>query len=223
MKYLQTEYFPDNSLFFDLEEEEHLKIFSQKSQEKFIEYLKAFHDRTPDQKMTIFIDEVQYLDNPTGFLKYLHDHYEHLKFIVSGSSTLEIRNKMKDSMVGRLMRFDIFPLSFEEFLVFRGKENLVKFIGAGVALSSVNQSIIDEDLKMLYEEFITFGAYPKVILSHNILEKKAYLKQIFETYIQKDIKDIGKIREVEHFNTLVKMLAEQAGNLVNITELSNKL
>jgi predicted AAA+ superfamily ATPase len=67
----------------------------------------------------VFLDEIQYLDNPTNFLKYLYDMYPRLKLIISGSSTFEIRGKLKDSMVGRMIKFDIFPLNFEEFLIFK--------------------------------------------------------------------------------------------------------
>jgi predicted AAA+ superfamily ATPase len=48
--------------------------------------------------MTVFIDEIKYMDNPTSFLKSIYDEYENIKFIVSGSSTLEIRKKLKDSL-----------------------------------------------------------------------------------------------------------------------------
>jgi predicted AAA+ superfamily ATPase len=51
--------------------------------------------------------------------------------------------------------------------------------------------------------------------------KKSYLQHIFSTYIQKDIKDIGKIKEVNKFNNLLKVLASQVGNLLNKTELSS--
>ena len=51
--------------------------------------------------------------------------------------------------------------------------------------------------------------------------KKTYLKQISSTYIEKDIKDIGKIKEVEKFNKLIKILANQSGNLLNVNELAN--
>jgi predicted AAA+ superfamily ATPase len=106
------------SAFFDLENPKRLELLNSNF-EIFIEYLKIAYAWTETEDIVIFIDEIQYLNHPTSFLKYLYDHYEHIKFIVSGSSTLDIRGKLKDSLVGRLIKFEIFPLSFEEFLIFK--------------------------------------------------------------------------------------------------------
>jgi predicted AAA+ superfamily ATPase len=80
---------------------------------------------------------------------------------------------------------------------------------------------INDELGFYYKEFLLFGGYPKVVLTNGEEIKKAYLQQLYETYIQKDIKDIGKIADIDKFNSLLKILAEQAGDLVNISELSS--
>ncbi|MCL2651363.1 MAG: ATP-binding protein [Candidatus Azobacteroides sp.] len=214
MKVVQKNYVSEPSYFFDLENLEYLDLLN-KNPELFVAFLKSYHNWTDEKRIIVFIDEIQYLDNPTNFLKYIYDNYPNIKLIVSGSSTLEIRGKLKDSLVGRLIKFEVFPLSFEEFLVFKGKQNLANMIG-----KTVDFEIVNNELRFYYEEFITFGSYPKVVLANDINLKKAYLKQIYDTYIQKDIKDIGKIRELEKFNKLIRILANQAGNLVNISELS---
>lgn len=217
MKIIQEKYIETDSAFFDLENPDYLKLINQ-GPELFINYLKSYYAWHKDKKITIFIDEVQYLNNPTNILKYIYDNYPNIKLIVSGSSTLEIRNKLMDSLVGRILKFEIFPLSFYEFLVFKNKENLAILTGKNTDIELINKEI-----KFFYEEFMLFGAYPKVVLAKNIEIKKTYLNQIYNTYIQKDIKDIGKIREVEKFNKFVKFLASQSGNLLNISELSRTI
>ncbi len=53
-------------------------------------------------KLFLFIDEVQYLDDPSNFLKHLHDEYnQQIKFVVTGSSSFYIDRKFKDSLAGR--------------------------------------------------------------------------------------------------------------------------
>ena len=214
MKVIQKNYVSEPTLFFDLENVDYLNLLN-KSPELFVAFLRSYHNWTDDKRIVVFIDEVQYLDNPTNFLKYIHDNHPTIKLIVSGSSTLEIRGKLKDSLVGRLMKFDIYPLSFEEFLIFKNKKNLANLVG-----KTSEFDIIDNEMRFYYEEFIRFGGYPKVVLANDINLKKTYLKQIYDTYIQKDIKDIGKIRELEKFNKLIRILANQVGSLVNISELS---
>ena len=69
------------TFFFDLEQKKYLTLLNQ-DQEDFILYLKN-QGRNDDENIVVFIDEIQYLEDPTSFLKYLHDHYPQIKFIVS--------------------------------------------------------------------------------------------------------------------------------------------
>lgn len=82
MKYLQQNYFPEHSYFFDLEKREYLDLLN-KNPDIFILYLKSYYAWDENQKITIFIDEIQYLENPTGFLKYIYDSYPNIKCIIS--------------------------------------------------------------------------------------------------------------------------------------------
>jgi predicted AAA+ superfamily ATPase len=217
MRYIQNNFFKENSIFIDLEKESNLDLLN-KDADIFIEYLKSYHWWKEQNKIVIFIDEIQYLDNPTSFLKYIYDSYKNIKLIISWSSTLEIRWKLKDSLVGRIIKFDIYPLSFEEFLIFKNKNKLLNILWKKNKLE-----IIDNEFKFLFEEYIKFWWYPKIVLSKNMIIKKEYLKQIYNTYIEKDIKDIWKIKEVKKFNKLIKILAIHSWNLLNISELSNSI
>ena len=202
------------TFFFDLEQKKYLTLLNQ-DQEDFILYLKN-QGRKEDENIVVFIDEIQYLEDPTSFLKYLHDHYPQIKFIVSWSSTLEIRGKLRNSMVGRMLTFEIYPLNFQEFLVFKGVENLASLVRNPISLEITNQEILP-----YYQEYLIYGGYPQIALTKTVEEKKIYLKQIVSTYIEKDIRDIGKINEIEKFNKMLIILAEQSGNLLNISELSS--
>ena len=217
MKLIQEEYLQCRFLSFDLEEPWELLSLNQ-GPTVFVNNLISLYDRHTDEDLVIFIDEIQYLDNPTSFLKYLYDHYEHLKLIVSWSSTLEIRGKLKDSLAGRMLKFEIYPLSFEEFLRFKEKNELANAIGK----QDIPQ-YIEVQIKEYFKEYLRFWWYPKMALTNGEIYKKAYLKQIVDNYISKDIKDIGKIRDIDGFNRLLHVLASQIWNLLNISELSNKI
>lgn len=88
---------------------------------------------------------------------------------------------------------------------------------------SSNVETINNELRDLYIEYIIFGAYPAVVLEKKIEIKSYILKQIINTYIKKNIRDLANIREINKFNQLIKVLASQSGNLLNILELSNTL
>jgi predicted AAA+ superfamily ATPase len=111
-----------NIHYFDLEDLNVLDIFNS-GVKRFISYLSAL-GKDIKGRAYIFVDEIQYMNNPTNFLKLLVDHHKNLKLIVSGSSTLEIRQKFKDSLAGRKVVFEIYPLDFYEFLVFK-KEKIL--------------------------------------------------------------------------------------------------
>jgi len=164
------------------------------------------------KKLFVMIDEIQYLSNPSSFLKLLADHHRYLKIIVSGSSSFEMKSKFKDSLVGRTVSFEIYPLSFQEFLLFKG----VPFAPAG---RFTKKKIIE--LQTLYKEFVLYGGYPKIVLTLESNVKEKYLQQIIDTYIRKDIRDLAEIKDVNKFNRLLEALASQSGNLLNISELSN--
>lgn len=77
------------------------------------------------EEVTVFIAEIQYLNNPTNFLKYFYDEYrDKIKLIVSGSSTFYWGIKFEDSLAGRKRIFQVYPLSFSEFLAFKDEQEL---------------------------------------------------------------------------------------------------
>lgn len=213
MEYLKKN--KDNDFFyFDLEKEEFLNLCN-KGAEEIIKYIKGRTVGNNDSnKIFIFIDEVQYLDNPTSLLKLFYDHYKNdFKLIVSGSSSFAIKSKFKDSLVGRIIDLEVFGLSFREFLDFKElKYNLAS-----------DSELINAELKNIYSEYALYGSYPQVVLTDNLELKETYLKNIIEKYIYKDIRDLAEVKDLEKFNNLVKFLASQSGELVNINELANTL
>ncbi|MFA5091521.1 MAG: ATP-binding protein [Candidatus Paceibacterota bacterium] len=160
------------------------------------------------EKKYIFIDEIQYLKNPSNFLKFNYDKYKgKIKLIVTGSSAFYIDKKFKDSLAGRKRIFFLNVFSFEEFLL--AKKLKIK----DLKLS---------DKKELMNEYITYGGYPRVILSEDNEEKKIILHDIAYAYTKRDIDDAG-IQKDEIFYKLFVLLSDQIGKTININELANTL
>jgi hypothetical protein len=197
--------------YIDLEDSRFVKILDAGIQ-IFIKHLQEEGFWKEHKKMYVFIDEIQYLDNPSQFLKLIADHHKNIKLVVSGSSSFEIKNKFKDSLVGRTVEFEIFNLSFEEFLIFKD----YYFDGK----KDVTDKKIAE-LQDLFTEYILYGGYPKIVLTKEKKIKEKYLQQIIDTYIRKDIRDLAQIQDVEKFNKLIEALSSQSGQLLNIVELAN--
>jgi len=212
LKYLIKNYLKKNVFYFDLEMPNLLELCNRGAEN----VLKYLIEKGAEEKQKIFlvIDEIQYLNNPTKFLKIIHDHYSNIKLLVSGSSTFEIKKKFKESLAGRTVNFEVYPLSFEEFLIFKEKN---------YQISKENTAILNAELIELAEEYIRFGGYPKIVLEHSEDKKQVFLSQIISAYIRKDIRDIGNIRNLSAFNKLIEVLASQSGQLLNVLEISNTL
>ena len=74
-----------------------------------------------------------------------------------------------------------------------------------------------------WRDYLVFGGYPKVFLSNTESRKKRELKDIYESYIKKDISGYLKIEKPEKFNQLAVLLSDQISGLINIDELTNTL
>jgi hypothetical protein len=199
--------------FIDLEDSRYVRILDS-GVEEFINHLKeeGVLSNKKKRKVFVLIDEIQYLSNPSSFLKLIADHHKNLKLIVSGSSSFAIKTKFKDSLVGRTVNFEIFNLSFKEFLLFKN----YPFVEGKV----YTQKKIEE-LKSKFKEYILYGGYPKIVLTPEVDKKEKYLQQIIDTYVKKDIRDLASVKDVDKFNKLIETLASQSGQMLNIAELSN--
>ena len=221
-----TNKIPEEALFYiDLEDLEMLELCNQ-GVDYLIRYIEARTSYNSNSsavssnsqgKIYLFIDEIQYLNNASNFIKLMVDnHSNRFKLIVSGSSVLDIKSKIKQSLVGRIVTFEVLGLDFEEFLWFKKRKYHLDKVAD-------TDKKTQKELKQLFEEFIIFGAYPRVALISNLNNKKYYLKELIQTYIKKDIRDIGKIRNIMKFNNFLRILADQAGNLINIDELASSI
>ncbi|NOY96197.1 MAG: ATP-binding protein [Chlorobi bacterium] len=205
------------TLYLSLEDPEVLSKLNSHPEELF-----SFIPKTENFKY-ILIDEVQYLKDPTNFLKYHFDfHHKQLKIISTGSSAFYIDRKFKDSLAGRKKIFNLYTLCFKEFLHFKtGNDDL----------NSELKEIISRDnyyslkIRTLYQyldEYLTYGGYPAVVLLNDLERKKSLLNELSRSFIKRDILESG-IRNEEKFFFLLKILASQTGGLLNMNQLANSL
>ncbi|MBI4779191.1 ATP-binding protein [Candidatus Falkowbacteria bacterium] len=191
------------------------------------EYLKSFNvqpfnifDLLPKRpvKQIVLIDEIQYLADPSNFLKLLYDERrEKIKIIATGSSSFYIDRKFKDSLAGRKFIFNVYPLNFGEFLKFNGEAEMAEEKSAK-KLSSYYKT----KLEKLWEQYIIYGGYPKVALAKKEDLKKILIEDIGSSYIKKDALEAG-IKNTDKYYALIKILAGQTGQLMNSQKLANTL
>lgn len=174
-----------------------------------------------NDKLFFVIDEFHYLKNATKMFKLIYDVYPNIKILATGSSSIEIQKHLKESLVGRKIVYNVFPLSFEEYLQAIKKDELWNKIDSKNALQTQINSLNGNHL----ENYLLFGGYPRIADNYSKSNeiKKEELREIYSSYIQKDIKALIGGENVLAYNNLVKVLASQIGNLLNINEISQTL
>lgn len=211
---------PDgNKVFIDIENPVDQKIFEEVDYNNIIANLRQYNI-DPQKKIYLFLDEIQAMPKIVSAIKYLYDHYE-VKFFVTGSSSFYLKNLFPESLAGRKFIFELYPLDFEELLVFK---NIKKEFYREFTQKDKRKNLIAfEKIKKLYEEYFLFGGFPEVVLEDNVSQKQLLLNDIFKSYFEKDVRNLSDFREVNIFRDLILLLMERTGSKLEISKLSSEL
>lgn len=209
----------ENKVILDLENPMHRKVFEERNYDAVWNNLRQFNIRN-NTKAYIFIDEVQNLPDLSRVAKYLYDHWD-VKFFLTGSSGYYLRNLFPESLAGRKIIFELFPLNFAEFLVFKQVKRETKELFRQKAAGK--NKIAYERLVSYYNEFIEFGGFPSVVLEENQDRKKTLLSEVFTSYFEKDAKNLADFKDMSKLRDLILLLIPRVGSKVEINKLASEL
>jgi len=224
LKILQEKLKGKNVVFLNFEDPDIIEAFETNPKE----YVKSF--MVNKGKYYFLMDEYHYVKNPGKNLKLLYDTFEKAKFIVTGSSSLELSDAMAKFLVGRVFFFELLPFNFHEFLtvknprladVYKEKNNQVKKSLLNGTIPSIGKDIFRKEFMPLLNEYLTFGGYPAVIKAEDFETKRTIIKNIYDTYVSKDIIGFLKVSDAFKYRCVVKTLATLTGKLLNYNELSS--
>jgi predicted AAA+ superfamily ATPase len=164
----------------------------------------------------VFVDEIQRKDDAGLFLKGLFDLKLPYKLIISGSGSLELKQKIHESLVGRKRLFELSTVTFEEFVNhrtgYRYEEDLADFLAIEI-----------DRAQQLLSEYMQFGGYPRIVMATEQREKLRLIDEIYRSILEKDIAYLLKLDKPDVFSALIKTIAGQIGQLLNYSELSSTL
>jgi len=209
--------------FYDLEDEL-LRISFDSSYREVVRFLR---DDGVDgsERHFVFLDEIQYLKDPSPVLKLIHDHHPNIKLIVSSSSSLAIERKWTQSLAGRFVDFVLYPLDFQEYLEFKGvslKRPSLSFdelLNEAVHTFEVSPTHF-ELLRNLWHEYVIWGGLPAVALQSDPYMRKRLLHSYTSAYVLKDVAALGLVQKRVRFLKVLNLLAARSSNLLNLNELS---
>lgn len=196
-------------LFFNLDIDIDAQHFT--SQQRFIERVDAL---TGGKRAFVFIDEVQRIENAGLFLKGVFDRRLPHKWIATGSGSLELKEKIAESLAGRKRNFLLYPVSAGEFMSYRLST------AKGQLASMLRTDPVTEESLLL--EYLRFGGYPKVVTATGNKEKHRVLAEIFQSYIERDIQLLLRLEKSRELVTMLQLVANRIGRLINYQDLANQ-
>jgi uncharacterized protein len=149
-----------------------------------------------NKKKILVIDEAQRIKNIGLTLKLFIDNFPELQLLVTGSSSLELANELKEPLTGRKFEYKLYPLSFSEM---------------------VNETSFLEERRLL-EYRLIFGSYPEVINSPG--DEKEILNLLSESYLYRDLFALDKIKKPPLLEKILQALALQLGSEVSFNEIA---
>ena len=203
------------SLFLNGQDAETAALFEKLS--TIEQYLKIYLNEQLNG--ILLVDEFQYIDGISTMLKLLTDKHEGLKILCSGSSSLDILQKVEESLAGRVRVVEVLSLSFTEYLQFDDEKMHTLFQSFDC---DTETSALTYPIEQIFGEYLVYGGLPRAALTKNKEEKIEILDDIYKTYLMRDVRNYIKNEHSVGFNKLLRILAAQIGNLININELSRE-
>ncbi|MHB8584882.1 MAG: ATP-binding protein [Thermoplasmatota archaeon] len=159
----------------------------------------------------LLLDEIQKLDGWENQIKALYDARPNLKIVLSGSESLFIRKRTRETLGGRIFEFKVEPLTFAEYLDFRG-------------LKYRPVALFEKELLRAFEEFVRTQGFPELVgeTDRDVIRK--YIREsIVEKIVYRDMPRTFRIRDVGLLEALVNILMEEPGQIVQIADLASDL
>jgi predicted AAA+ superfamily ATPase len=175
------------------------------------------------------LDEVQKEPQLVESIKAVYDQFSKPKYVLLGSSQIMLLKKIRESLAGRCQIVEMYPLTLPEMLT-RGWESEI--------MPSYFQNLISNnpvvptpflldhkhpEKAAVFETYLQFGAYPAISdTSISIEEKKDWLKNYVKTYLERDIRDLAEIRNLEPFVKVQKLMALNTAQLTNFSRIASE-
>ena len=116
--------------------------------------------------------------------------------------------------------FELFPLDFEEFLLFK-KQDVKKY--QKIKEKKEINELKYEEYDKLYEEYLSWGGFPQVVLAESIEDKKDRLNEIFASYWQNEVLNLAGYKKNEKVRDFILLLTARVGSKLDVQKISQEL
>ena len=149
----------------------------------------------------LVIDEAQHIPGIGASLKLIVDQLPDKRLLISGSSSLSLAKQIGEPLTGRSWTFQLHPISLSEY-------------GATIGQFEAEQSL---------GQLLVYGMYPDVLTTIGTQGKEAYLNELINAYLYRDLLEFGLVQKPPAVRKLLELLAFQVGSLVSLAELGQQV
>ena len=168
----------------------------------------------------MFLDEIQFIPNYELSLKYLVDQFPQARILITGSLSLGYKRKMAESLAGRILPIQIYPLCFEEYLKIAKLPQLKIFQESKNQLNLLSQAAVE--LNPEFQKFLTKATYPQAIFWPDTVPLKDFLDTIVNQSLNQDSMQFFNLERPDLISGLYKYLASNNGSEISLSTLASK-
>lgn len=179
------------------------------------------------KKIWVFIDEAQKCPELFDQVKLIYDAHkskDHIKFILTGSAHLNLHKLSSESLAGRVELLHLREFTLKEMTILQHEQltlpqdNAFELIFNSKEPEKLQQVFLQlRPFQQLFqkslEEYLVWGGLPEVLEENATTYRMRYLGDYLQTYMEKDIRAIETIGDLQLYQNLMKICAEHTGSL----------
>ncbi len=201
------------NIFYMNFEDNHLLDANADDLDKILEYFFELHNVDDKHKIYLFFDEIQVVKDWDAWARKVYDQRKDIHLILTGSSSKLLSREISTKLRGRVINKEIFPLSFEEVLLWSHLRYDPKTITHSKEKTAVRKA---------FSRFLIDGGYPALLLDNN-LQKEQILQSYYDSMIFKDIIERYKIEDVKKLKSLAQLLFQSVSSDMSYTKLAERM
>jgi len=204
-EYLATGFSKQNIFYFSFDDYSSVRI------SEIIDVYKKLVNKDLRSENYLFVfDEIQKIKNWEEQLKRIYDLYPKVKFLISGSESLFIRRKSRESLAGRIFEFKLNPLNFKEYLDFKNK----KFD---------NLALYKDEILKEFNNFLMCNGFPELIDKEPEIIKKYIREGVIDKILYHDMSEVFEVKNVGIIRKIFDIIYNNPGQIIELQQFAGEV